>query len=579
MVDNAGSASENIGRGRPKSSRLRRWLIGVGIGIVAVLALTGGAVEVAEYKTRQPEFCASCHIMEAYYQTWEADIHGGKLGIECVECHYAPGERTTIKAKFRGLSQATSYFSGRYGATRPRAHVSDLSCTTAKCHGDNRFMDKPILMGTVKFVHSHHLQHDDSLEEPKQRELLEIEGRLRASLGEHFEELESVAKDTGPGEARHDKMVEMCRKWNVEVDRNTLVSFSDLHHRPVRIAQLKDLQCTNCHSYNAQNRELGSNRGDHHFQVSTSTCFTCHFNNAGFNSGTNTCLMCHTPPQQEIVVHAESGATGTETLGTSLVKMNHTQILANNVGCISCHADALREDSDVTRRDCERCHDQPRFLKDWKDPPSLEMVTQYHSVHITQQRAKCVDCHSEIKHKLLPDGGDSGNGFFASVLSKCTQCHPNHHASQVNLLLGRGGNSVPKSAPNLMFGSRTNCTGCHVELSHDAHGSNVVKATQDACIACHGDRHSTTFEKWKQGLELVLEDAEQAYSAARKRFDEQIDAPPDAREKAAKLLDAARDDLILVKSGNGLHNVTYAMELLDGVMELCRKASAALAGN
>ena len=57
--------------------------------------------------------------MVPYYETWQADLHGGKLDIACVECHYAPGERTTLKAKFRGLSQVASYFSGRYGARAP----------------------------------------------------------------------------------------------------------------------------------------------------------------------------------------------------------------------------------------------------------------------------------------------------------------------------------------------------------------------------------------------------------------------------------------------------------------------------
>src|SRR5262245_31942397 len=130
-------------------SRLKRWLARAGITLVVVALLGGSLVGVAEHRTSQPQFCASCHIMEPYYDSWQADMHGSKLDVACVECHYAPGESTTIHAKLRGLSQVASYFSGRYGATRPRPHVADASCLTSKCHGDGKFMDKPIHFGIV----------------------------------------------------------------------------------------------------------------------------------------------------------------------------------------------------------------------------------------------------------------------------------------------------------------------------------------------------------------------------------------------------------------------------------------------
>src|ERR1700741_5209421 len=104
--------------------RIKRWSIRACITLGVLLLLGATLVGVAELKTSQAQFCASCHIMEPYYASWQADLHGGKLDVACVECHYAPGERTTLKGKLRGLSQGTSYVSGRYGATRPRAHVS-----------------------------------------------------------------------------------------------------------------------------------------------------------------------------------------------------------------------------------------------------------------------------------------------------------------------------------------------------------------------------------------------------------------------------------------------------------------------
>jgi hypothetical protein len=516
--------------------------------------------------------------MEPYYDTWEADVHGAKLEVACVECHYAPGERTTINSKFRGLSQVASYFSGRYGAGRPRAYVSNLSCLTSACHGDLRFMDKPLLIGNVKFVHANHLERDPDREKPHVARLDELTRALKLLVGDqHFNELESVVSEAGPAEARYDKLVSLCGKWGVAAERDTLVEFSQLRHRSVRIAQLQDLQCTNCHSYHATDQTaLHSEHAGNHFQVATTTCFTCHFNNEGFNTGTSACLSCHSPPQQEITVHAEmtppqANQTEREATSTRLVKMNHADILAKKVSCAACHADAIQKDASVSRRDCERCHDQARFFADWKEPFTLDLVKHYHSVHVERQKAKCLDCHSQIEHGLASNKDD----LFATSLANCSRCHPKHHEAQVDLLLGRGGIGVPSSAPNLMFGARTNCTGCHTAVHGDDRGE-VLKATEQSCIACHGDQHKDTFEKWKLGIELALTDAEAAHKSALEALEGASTAPEEARKKAADLIKSAESDLRLVKTGNGLHNVAYALELLDGVTSRCREAVEAL---
>jgi nitrate/TMAO reductase-like tetraheme cytochrome c subunit len=574
--------SEKSPDGQPpvpkRRSRAKRWLIGIVLTLTILVALGSTFVGVAEYKTSQPQFCSSCHIMEPYYDTWAEDVHGSKLDVACVDCHYAPGERTTLKAKFRGLSQVASYFSGRYGAGRPRAYVSNLSCMTAECHGDLRFMDKPLSLGTVTFVHAKHLDRDPELEKPNQQRLSELEKNLRQQVGEeHYEQLQATATESGPAEDRYEKLVALCQEWEAPIDRATLVEFSQLHHRTVRVSQLMDLQCTSCHSYHATDQSaIGHERAGNHFQVSTSTCFTCHFNNEGFNTGTSTCLSCHSPPQQEITVHAQMAPPSedpaqTKDAGTKLVKMNHADILAKNVSCVSCHADAIQHDATVTRRDCERCHDQARFFEDWKEPFTIDLVKRYHSLHVEQQRAKCLDCHAEIKHRLVNDAGT----LYASALANCAQCHPNHHQAQVEMLLGHGGLGVPKSEPNLMFGSRTNCTGCHTAVHGDEKG-DVLAATEQSCIACHGDRHKDTFGQWKVGIELALSDAEAAYKEGTESLEKAANAPEEARKKAAELLASAQADLRLVKTGNGLHNVAYALELLDSVTSRCREAVESL---
>jgi hypothetical protein len=100
----------------------------------------------------------------------------------------------------------------------------------------------------------------------------------------------------------------------------------------------------------------------------------------------------------------------------------------------------------------------------------------------------------------------------------------------------------------------------------------VLKATEQSCVACHGDQHTDTFEKWRLGLELALNDAEAAYKTAQEEMEKAQAAPQEARSKAAELLKGAEADLRLVKAGNGLHNIAYALELLDSVGSRCREA-------
>ena len=145
------------------------------------------------------------------------------------------------------------------------------------------------------------------------------------------------------------------------------------------------------------------------------------------------------------------------------------------------------------------------------------------------------------------------------------------------MLSGVGGVGVPKSDPNLMFGSRTNCLGCHTDHTVGSRGGEVVRGNVNGCIACHGDRYKDTFKKWQQGLELSLTDAGEAYEKASKALDKAKDITPEARTKVTTLLAGARADLQLVKTGNGVHNVMYSMELLDSVTQRCQQVMTALA--
>jgi hypothetical protein len=75
----------------------------------------------------------------------------------------------------------------------------------------------------------------------------------------------------------------------------------------------------------------------------------------------------------------------------------------------------------------------------------------------------------------------------------------------------------------------------------------------------------------------MLIDAEEAYAGANKMLQAAKDIDQEPRNKAAALLSSAQSDLRLVKNGNGVHNVMYAIELLDSVSRRCQEATALLA--
>lgn len=304
----------------------RRWVVilrYVAVSALALVLLSSIGIGAGEYYTSQPNFCASCHNMEPYYDSWSHDIHGAKLGVKCVDCHYAPGEKFTFKAKFKGLSQAASYFSGRSGASRPRAHVSDASCTTSRCHGDEAYLTKPLLLGerrvemrrfgdrdieitrspTVLFSHDVHIGANDRLAETELR-LKELSAELESAMpADEFGRLREVAISVGPPDRREAELRQILVESRNEDVSESALELMRLEHARTRLLQLSGMTCATCHTYDAS--------GTRHFTVDLQTCYTCHFTNEAFNRETAACLTCHEPPSRPIMVHDRQGATPT----------------------------------------------------------------------------------------------------------------------------------------------------------------------------------------------------------------------------------------------------------------------------
>jgi len=563
------SGAPLVTQGKPR--RWRRFVkrLGIACGLLVVVLSIG--MVTGEYYMGKPQFCGSCHIMVPYYQSWSHDLHGKKLGTRCVDCHYAPGERFTFHAKFKGLSQLTSYFSGRAGAARPRAHVNDLSCLTSPCHGDRAYLAKQLPIGeirtekrlvggqsvevkrapTVNFVHEKHLRIQETLSQTNQQ-IEQVGARLRgAAAPQAFERLVKVSTSIEPTTQREANLratlAENGLNGTVETDALELVRLQDLR---TRLHQLEGMTCAACHTYDAS--------GTHHLTVERQICFTCHFTNQGFNRETGTCLKCHQAPTRQIAIH---GPTATQPAGS--VMMDHQEIVRRKIDCSSCHLDVIQGESRVTSRECAHCHDQAKYAEAFERRTTRE-VEEYHRAHVTKQTARCPDCHRAIQHRLIePALVATSSEFIQPVLDNCQHCHPSHHREQVELLMGVGGLGVEAAMPNAMFGSRINCQACHVQPGSDFKGEPLIKATATTCVACHADNYKALLDQWINEMSGRLKESVDGVDRLQKRI-EQLKAKGQAiPPKAQELADRARQNLLLVKSGNGIHNKNYALILLD----------------
>lgn len=569
--------------------------LGWGLLVLGVFAaICAGA---AEYYTARPAFCGSCHIMDPYYRSWARDVHGAKLGARCVDCHYAPGEQHTLKAKFKGLSQVTSYFSGRAGASRPRAHVDNASCLTARCHGDNVYMAKPLLIGeprpekrvigahetevtrlpTVTFVHAKHLEVHARLTETEAR-LAELRQRLQqAAPPAAYERLSAVAVAMRPVAQRVTELGAALRELHLEALGSDAEELMRLEHLRTRLQQLAGLNCSACHSYDAS--------GEHHLlPADLQTCFTCHFNNQRFNQDTGACLKCHAAPVRKILIHDEPVRVqwqqqyGPANAATEPVLMDHRDIVARGVECGSCHLDVIQGQAVVTARDCSHCHDQQHYLEGFEERDTAR-VAEYHRLHVAAQRAHCFDCHRSIQHRLIdPTHIGTDSGFLRPVLDDCQHCHPNHHAEQVALLMGVGGDPAIRPMPNAMFGSRLNCSACHTKASTDLKGDELIKASAATCIACHGRDYEQLFEQWRSEIRTSSDEAEASLRRVEDRLTELQAAGRPVPAGVADLVERARRNIHFLKAGNGIHNKNYALALLDESTRALDQAMGLLTG-
>lgn len=99
--------------------------------VLTVLVVIGAGVSIAlTQMSKNPAFCASCHIIQPYYQSWKssnllANKHAEK-GVECLDCHH--------QGYAEKVQEGLKFITGNYESPLKEREFSREECL--KCHED-----------------------------------------------------------------------------------------------------------------------------------------------------------------------------------------------------------------------------------------------------------------------------------------------------------------------------------------------------------------------------------------------------------------------------------------------------------
>jgi hypothetical protein len=213
---------------------------------------------------------------------------------------------------------------------------------------------------------------------------------------------------------------------------------------------------------------------------------------------------------------------------------------------------------------CSVCHDQTKNLQKAGDKKEM------HRLHVTTKNARCFDCHRLIEHRKLkthdPLPGD------------CLSCHPDPHRFQ-RLLAAGTERDVIQPLPDPMFKARASCLACHVERQKTHKGQVVMKASARTCVQCHTKDYERMLELWKRELAREIEKAEKLESEALEALTKhESEMTKEKLKEVNRMLEFGRENLSIVRFGNGVHNAKYSISLLDSAIDSFKNTIGYLEG-
>ena len=490
-------------------------LFGIPILLIVILF---AAYEGVEKYTSTSSFCGgSCHTMTEQFTAWKKDTHhkgNNAKGMQanCVDCHFLPGEHSSMKAKFEGLRHLAAYLYDKKAPLPIRPVIKDGACLSSGCHSDRKFEEKEIkFAGKSKFKHKVHLT-DKALDGQK---ITCDTCHFKVSENKHFE----VPK-------------EICFLCHLKLEKPTL--------NKAKTAKGQSQSDNSVQQTDLPKNVPGGAKG---FQISFKKR-----PKINFNEGKSKCDICHTIPTKSLQAQLKAGDTLKEPI-------THQSIKKAGVACESCHFEVIKghgeiETGNVVSNGCLRCHNRSEKLL-----VQAKNKTLMHSKHVPA-KADCFDCHKVVEHKNRTDHLDF-------VRNDCSLCHQDQHKYQKLLLAGIPVNNDVSATPHLMYKVNVNCMACHTNKTRSK-GHSVRTASGETCAACHKPGHKDMLKDWKKTMarevadvEAIEKEATDALSAAKGKLD------AEKLKKAEKMIVNGSELLNIVKFGNGVHNKKYSINILD----------------
>jgi nitrate/TMAO reductase-like tetraheme cytochrome c subunit len=348
-------------------------IILVFVFILVALGLVG-----SEWYTSQPDFCGTCHIMKKPYDSWAKSNHNN---VACVDCHYAPGEKITPHAKFKGLGQLFTYLATKDESVQKKAKVPDLSCTTSECHPKEKFLDKKIkFTEKIPYIHKTHIDkkiegqelHCDTCHQHVRRDK-HFEVPKVACFLCHFKNTE-FNKERSKCSLCHEiptKPLQKQKKEGAKADEKPIthqsleeakVPCQSCHYELVQgNGAIKIEDCFNCHEYSEEMLKKSEDKKlmhTEHVASQDAKCFDCHkpiqHKETGFlNPVRFNCTGCHPDHHKyQIMLLAGKRREGVPETPSLMFGVKTT--------CIGCHMDdrIIKGETVLhgTGKTCAACH-------------------------------------------------------------------------------------------------------------------------------------------------------------------------------------------------------------------------------
>jgi len=309
---------------------------------VFLLTAWGGT----EYYTAQSSFCGgSCHTMTEQYEAWQADYHHqsnnpDEMQAECIDCHFLPGEKYGMKAKYEGLRHLAAYLYDPDAPLPIRPVVKDGACLQSGCHDRETVAQKEIQY-TEKVRFKHEVHFTDK------------------ALGGHTITCDTCHFKTS--EKKHFEVpTEICFLCHLKLEKPTLdkAQVSDGEFRQISF----------------ENRPA-----------------------IDFNQGASRCDICHTIPTRSL-----QGQLDADDPASTRKPITHQTIQESDVACESCHFEVVKgsgeiETGNVVANGCLTCHNRSQTLLSTAGDREL-----MHDKHVPN-KADCFDCHTVIEHQNRTD--------------------------------------------------------------------------------------------------------------------------------------------------------------------------------